>query len=33
VAVDSVGIIEALDKMYDAKPLVDELIAGKPVSR
>src|SRR6201987_711364 len=33
VAVDAVGIIEALDKMYDAKPLVDELIAGKPVSR
>ncbi len=33
VAVDSAGIIEALDKMYDAKPLVDELIAGKPVSR
>jgi hypothetical protein len=33
VAVDSAGIIEALDKMYDAKPLVDELVAGKPVSR
>jgi Peptidase S46 len=33
VAVDSVGIIEALDKMYDAKPLVDELVAGKPVTR
>jgi hypothetical protein len=33
VAVDSAGIIEALDKMYDAKPLVDELVARKPVSR
>jgi hypothetical protein len=33
VAVDAPGIIEALDKMYDAKPLVDELVAGKPVSR
>ncbi len=32
VAVDSAGIIEALDKMYDAKPLVDELIAGKSVT-
>jgi hypothetical protein len=33
VAVDSAGILEALDKMYDAKPLVDELVAGKPASR
>lgn len=33
VAVDAAGIIEALDKMYDAKPLVDELVAGKPISR
>jgi Peptidase S46 len=33
VAVDVAAIIEALDKMYDAKPLVDELVAGKPVSR
>jgi hypothetical protein len=33
VAVDIAAIIEALDKMYDAKPLVDELAAGKPVSR
>jgi Peptidase S46 len=29
VSVDSAGILEALDKMYDAKPLVDELVAGK----
>ncbi|MBV9878193.1 MAG: S46 family peptidase [Verrucomicrobia bacterium] len=33
VAVDVAAIIEALEKMYDAKPLVDELVAGKPVSR
>jgi hypothetical protein len=33
VAVDVAAIIEALDKMYDAKPLVDELVAGKPLSR
>jgi len=33
VAVDSAGILEALDKMYDAKPLVDELVNGKPVRR
>jgi hypothetical protein len=29
VSVDSAAILEALDKMYDAKPLVDELVAGK----
>ena len=29
VSVDSAGILEALDRMYDAKPLVDELVAGK----
>ncbi|HEX4201479.1 MAG TPA: S46 family peptidase, partial [Chthoniobacterales bacterium] len=33
VAVDIAAIIEALDKMYDAKLLVDELVAGKPLSR
>jgi hypothetical protein len=33
VAVDSAGILEALDKMYDAKSLVDELVNGKPVTR
>jgi hypothetical protein len=29
VSVDSAAILEALDKMYDAKPLVEELVAGK----
>jgi len=33
VAVDTAAMLEALDKMYDAKPLVDELVAGKPISR
>jgi hypothetical protein len=33
VAVDSAAILEALDKMYDAKPLIDELVAGKPIAR
>ena len=29
VCVDSAAILEALDKMYDAKPLVEELVSGK----
>lgn len=29
VSLDSAAILEALDKMYDAKPLVDELVGGK----
>jgi Peptidase S46 len=29
VAVDSAAMLEALEKMYDAKPLVEELVAGK----
>jgi Peptidase S46 len=33
VAVDVAAIIEALDQMYDARPLVDELVGGKPVRR
>jgi S1-C subfamily serine protease len=29
VSVDSTAIIEALRKVYDAQPLVDELVSGK----